>query len=287
MVPRAISGSVSHTRFRHTFTTDPPPTRPRGQSMRLYPTSNPFVSSNTAKTSTTSKNKPMSNLLNGMDDTTMFHSHWRLKKRKPTPQVDKAAIFREQERMRDQLTSQLKHLGAWEMPTKRPTSSSSSSNNTVSTKASWSSSSSGSRSVKSDVDTLSSRHVRTPDLPELVSATYGKPSDVGKTFEGYEKKRICVDAPRTSADVPVVYPFITEGWRSGDTAEKLRPHSAPAVNRPSTASILRPVLEQSHDDMKNRQYGKKSEIGKLFVTPGGKRITLTRNESTVFLGGRI
>jgi hypothetical protein len=185
--------------------------------MRLYPTTNLFVKATTATGTTTStadnNNKPrhnnnMSNMLNGMDDEIMFHAHWRLRKRRPTPQVDKAAIFKEQERLRVQLTSQLKHLGAWEgssTPTKRPMSSGSSgvasSNHTVSTKSSWSSSTSGSRSLRTDADSLSTRaHLGEGGgdgwLPELAAASYGKPSDVGKTFEGYEKKRICVDAPR-------------------------------------------------------------------------------------------
>jgi hypothetical protein len=92
--------------------------------------------------------------------------------------------------------------------------------------------------------------------------------------------------------VPVVYPFITEGWKadgdggsSGGSGEKKRPHSAPA--RRSSGGGGSKQYEESQDDLKNRQFGKKSEIGKLFVTPGGKRISPTRNESTVFLGGRL
>ena len=91
----------------------------------------------------------------------------------------------------------------------------------------------------------------------------------------------------------MVYPFITEGWKadgdggsSGGSGEKKRPHSAPA-RRSSGGGGGSKQYEESQDDLKNRQFGKKSEIGKLFVTPGGKRISPTRNESTVFLGGRL
>ena len=111
---------------------------------------------------------------------------------------------------------------------------------------------------------------------------YGKPSDIGKLFVSYGCKKQVADKVDNCHELPVVFPFHISPTKIDEDNNAIPEYRSAYVPSPTAGRSSPKQAWEEPATAKGIGYGKKSSIGKLFVSYGGKRIEPNRNESHIF-----
>ena len=90
------------------------------------------------------------------------------------------------------------------------------------------------------------------------------------------------DKAENSHELPVVFPFHISPTKIEDDNNQDSAYRSTAASSPTATRSSPKHAWEEPETVKGVGYGKKSSIGKLFVSYGGKRIEPNRNESHIF-----